>query len=304
METPEVEARASTPLPVSAPAPQVPHIPVHTPVPVRTESVQRDTGPPPAPTADEWDDAPVPTEAEEPTEEEETPQVEREALRDWAGDDQPDLPVNEDNVSGIAPDAVYRPISAIDEAPLQLFDTYLLVPGADRLLIIDQHALHERLNYDNLVKELRDNEYQSQQLAVPLVVEVAPSQVRLLETNLDIFRKVGIEIESFGGNSFQVTAVCHLYEEREVADLIYKMLDEIAQGDLFDKEDILADMLRLATRACKASVRAGDRLTPQERKSLLDGFRRLRPPYTCPHGRPIITELTQRQMEKSFRRTQ
>jgi len=82
------------------------------------------------------------------------------------------------------------------------------------------------------------------------------------------------------------------------------VLDEIAQGDLFERDDMLADMLRLATVACKQSVKAGDRLTTQERKALLDGFRRLRPPYTCPHGRPIITELTQRQMEKSFRRIQ
>ncbi|MCC6143564.1 MAG: DNA mismatch repair endonuclease MutL [Candidatus Hydrogenedentes bacterium] len=263
---------------------------------------------PPTRPADEWDTPPATIDTRDTfgapaPEPEAAPAEERQALRDWAGDEQPDLPI-EREIGEVAPDAVYRPMGAIDEAPLQLFDTYLLVPGTDRLLIIDQHALHERLNYDALVNELRDNEYQSQQLAVPLVFEVAPSQVRLLETNLDIFRKVGIEIESFGGNSFQVTAVCHLYEEREVTDLIYKMLDEMAQGDLFTKEDILADMLRLATRACKASVRAGDRLTPQERKALLDGFRRLRPPYTCPHGRPIITELTQRQMEKSFRRIQ
>ena len=204
----------------------------------------------------------------------------------------------------VVPEAAYQSVGRLGDAPLQLFDTYLLVPGEERLLIIDQHALHERLNYDSLLEELQDNTYESQELAVPIVFDVAPSQVRLMETNLEIFSKLGIEVEPFGDNTFQVTAICHLYDEEKVRDAIYQILDDIGQGDLFEREDLMADMLRLTTRACKASVRAGDPLTPQERRALLEGFHRLRPPYTCPHGRPIIVELTQRQMEKSFRRIQ
>ena len=202
------------------------------------------------------------------------------------------------------PDALYESVGTIDEAPLQLFDAYLLVPDDERLLIIDQHALHERLNFDSLVTELEDQSYESQRLAVPLVVEVAPSQVKLVESNLDLFSKMGIEIEPFGGNTFQVTAICHLYEDAKVPDAIYHILDEMAQGDLFDSDDLASNLLRLATRACKSSIRAGERLAPEERRGLLEGFRRLRPPYTCPHGRPIIIEITQHQMEKSFRRIQ
>ncbi len=211
---------------------------------------------------------------------------------------------NPEDLTQVVPDALYEPVRDLGEAPLQLFDTYLLVPDDDRLLIIDQHALHERLNYDSILRELEDNSYESQQLAVPIVLEVAPSQQRLAETNLHLFQELGIEIEPFGGNTFQVTAICHLYDDALVRDMVYQLLDELGQGDLFDREKVMADMLRLATRACKASVRAGDPLTPMERRSLLDGFSQLRPPYTCPHGRPIIVELTQHQMEKSFRRIQ
>jgi len=203
----------------------------------------------------------------------------------------------------VAPGAVYQPVHNFDADAIQLFDTYLLVPGEDRLLIIDQHALHERLNYDNLKAELRDSQYAAQQLAVPIVLEAAPSQVSLVEQNVTLFRQLGIEIEPFGGNTFQVTAICHLYDEALVRDLVYKLLDDLAQGDLFDVDHFMASALRLATRACHASVRGGDRLSPQERRGLIDGFRRLRPPYTCPHGRPIIIELTQAQMEKSFGRS-
>jgi len=204
----------------------------------------------------------------------------------------------------VAPQAMFQPVGAMAGAPLQVFDTYLLVPEGDRLLIIDQHALHERVTYDNLCADLEDHEYAAQQLAVPLVIDVPPSHLKMLESNIDLFARLGIEIEPFGGNTFQVTAVCHLYDEARVPDVVYKVLDGIAQGDLFDKEALVASLLRLTVEACHSSVKAGDRLTPEERRGLLEGFQQLRPPYTCPHGRPIITEITQRQMEKSFKRIQ
>ena len=202
------------------------------------------------------------------------------------------------------PQAVYQPVGQLRDAPLQLFDTYLVVPEEDRLLIIDQHALHERLTYDALCADLEENDYAGQQLAVPLIVHVPPAYVKLLESNIGLFSKLGISIEPFGGNTFQVTAVCHLYDESRVPDAVYRILDELAQGDLFDKKDFVAGLLRLTVEACRGSVKAGDRLSPEERRGLIDGFRRLRPPYTCPHGRPIVTEITQLQMEKSFRRKQ
>lgn len=202
----------------------------------------------------------------------------------------------------VRPEPVYEALDTIADAPLQVFDTYLLVPAEERLLIIDQHALHERLTYDGLRAELEDSNYEAQQLLVPLLIDVPPSHGRLLETNLGLFAKLGICIEPFGGNTYQVTAICHLYDESKVSDAVYQVLDTLAQGDLFSREDFMADLLRLAVEACRGSVKAGDRLSPEERRGLLDGFRRLRPPYTCPHGRPIITELTQVQMEKSFRR--
>jgi len=197
---------------------------------------------------------------------------------------------------------MFAPVGHLNEAALQVFDTYLIVPQGDRILIIDQHALHERLTFDCLRADLQDHNYSSQQLAVPLLLDVPPSHVRLLESNIGLFSKLGLEIEPFGGNTFQIMAVCHLYEESRVPDAIYRVLDELAQGNLFDRTDFLTDLLRITVEACRGSVKAGHRLTPEERRYLLEGFQRIRPPYTCPHGRPIITEITQYQMEKSFRR--
>jgi DNA mismatch repair protein MutL len=160
------------------------------------------------------------------------------------------------------------------------------------------------LTYDALRRELEDSDYASQQLAVPILIDVPPSHVRVLEAGMSVFSKLGLELEAFGGNTFQVTAICHLYDESKVPDTVFRILDKMAQGEFFDRGDFVAEMLRLSVEACRSSVKAGDRLSQQERRELLDGFRRLRPPYTCPHGRPIITELTQVQMEKSFRRRQ
>jgi len=221
-----------------------------------------------------------------------------------AGDEAEPAPDAETATAAAVPKAVYAPVSHLEDAPLQVFDTYLVVPDGERLLIIDQHALHERLTYDRLRADLDDHDYAAQQLAVPLLVDVPPSHVKLLESNIALFAKLGIDIEPFGGNTYQITAVCHLYDEGHIPDAIYRVLDELAQGDLFDKTRFVSELLRLTVEACRASVKAGDRLTAQERKGLLEGFRRLRPPYTCPHGRPIIVEITQTQMEKSFRRKQ
>lgn len=219
---------------------------------------------------------------------------------------QPELPTMEDEftLEGVEPAPMYTSWRGAGEAPMQLFDTYLLVPEENRLLIIDQHALHERLRYDDLRRDLEDQDYAAQQLVVPVLLDIPPSHARLLETNLDLFRKLGVEIEPFGGHTYQITAVCHLYDEAKIPDAVFRVLDELGQGELFDKDDFMADLLRLTVEACRGSVKAGDRLSPAERYELLDGFRRMRPPYTCPHGRPIITELTLTQMEKSFRRRQ
>jgi DNA mismatch repair protein MutL len=215
---------------------------------------------------------------------------------------QPTLPGIESPSPRISLSPMYERLEDVRESPMQVFDTYLLVPMEDRILIIDQHALHERLNYDRLVAELADSQYEAQQFVMPIVLEVPPNLAPILEKHLSLFSKLGVELEPFGPNVFQVVAACHLYDEKKVADIIFAVLDELAQGNLFDRGNFMAELLRIASRACKASIRAGDTLTPQERRALLEGFRRLRPPYTCPHGRPIIVEVTQREVEKVFRR--
>jgi DNA mismatch repair protein MutL len=210
----------------------------------------------------------------------------------------------QEEFESLVPQGYFEAIEQLGDAPMQLFDTYLLVPEDKRLLIIDQHALHERLNYDALLEQLAKPEPPLQQIAVPVVFQVTPAQVPLLETYRSVFASIGIEVEPFGETTFQIGAVCPLYEESKVPDVLFALLDHLGRQTLFDPESVRNELLRTASRACKASIKAGDRLSIEERRSLLAGFRKLRPPYTCPHGRPIIVELTRYQMERSFRRIQ
>ncbi|HOQ32240.1 MAG TPA: DNA mismatch repair endonuclease MutL [Candidatus Hydrogenedens sp.] len=204
----------------------------------------------------------------------------------------------------LLPHPIFSEFVPGEEIPIQVFDSYLVLPEKDRILIIDQHALHERLNFEQLKKELQEKDFVFQQLVIPILIEVPSNYFKILEDKKEIFQKIGIDIEPFGENTFQITSICELYDEGKIKDIVFELLEEMVQGDLFEKENYFESLLSIATKACKKSVKAGDKLEPMERLYLIKGFKSLTPPYTCPHGRPILIELTLQQMEKSFRRRQ
>ena len=189
------------------------------------------------------------------------------------------------------------------EAPLQVFGTYLIVPQEDRLLIIDQHALHERLTYEKLKRELGRKRFTVQKLLVPITIEFTPAHAKLIGEYLPLLASIDVQMEHFGGTSFIVTAMSHVFSESRVEDLVRHIVAEIEQGDLLeDGQKLRERLLVLATSACRSSIMAGEPLTPEQRAGLLVGLRDLSPPYTCPHGRPIMTDLTLEQLERSFKR--
>lgn len=204
-------------------------------------------------------------------------------------------------LSSLSSYMLYEPTQQI---PLQIFDSYLVITEKDRLLIIDQHALHERLLFEKLKRELMEESFSFQRLIVPIVIEVPKVYTKILEENIQTFAKIGVEIEPFGENTFQIVGICYLYDESKIKDLVLSVLDELMQGELFQRKNYIESLLAIATRACKGAIKAGDKLEVSERVALVEGFKKLNPPYTCPHGRPILIELTLQQMEKTFRRRQ
>ena len=182
----------------------------------------------------------------------------------------------------------------------QVFETYWLAEFDDNFYIIDQHAAHEKVYYERLVKKFRENSIDSQYLTPPLIVSLNMQEEEVLNANKDYFEQFGFEIEHFGGREYCISAVpSNLYGLTE-EELFLEMLDHLDSDNSKDALDIFAS--RLATMACKAAVKGNNRLSMEEAEKLLDELMTLENPYHCPHGRPTIISMTKTEMEKKFKR--
>lgn len=182
----------------------------------------------------------------------------------------------------------------------QVFDTYWLVQFEDQLYIIDQHAAHEKVYYERLVKQLQNQEITSQYLSPPLVITLSPREEALLKANKTCFQKFGFEIEPFGGKEYCISAVpSNLYGAAEET-LFLDMLDQLSMEGGQDMLDLFT--ARLATMACKAAVKGNHSMSSREADQLINELLTLENPYHCPHGRPTIISMSRTELEKKFKR--
>lgn len=182
----------------------------------------------------------------------------------------------------------------------QIFDTYWLAQFGDNFYIIDQHAAHEKVYYERLVKSFREKTVDSQYLNPPLIVTLNLQEENILKENQKYFSQFGFEIEEFGGKEYRISAVpATLYGFSEEA-LFLEMLDQLSGSVEKDALDIFAS--RLATMACKAAVKGNHAMSAKEAEKLIDELLTLDNPYHCPHGRPTIISMTRTELEKKFKR--
>jgi DNA mismatch repair protein MutL len=188
-----------------------------------------------------------------------------------------------------------------DPIPLgQIGNTYIAASFGDGLLLVDQHAAHERLLFLELLR--RPTVTYAQPLLVPMTVEIAPSDVPLMERVKPILLELGIEVDEFGGTTFVVRSVPGNFENLDVPGLIQDLLGssprdrERRAPEREWRERVLARM------ACRAAIKAGRRLSIPEMKRLLEDMRRVRMAFTCPHGRPTMIYLPRRELDRRFRR--
>ena len=174
----------------------------------------------------------------------------------------------------------------------QLMPTYILAQGTKGLYIIDQHAAHERVLYEQYVKSL-DNEHGGQVLLVPVLLELSYSESQLLTENIMIFRRLGFIIEHFGENTFLLRAVPVGFPPGNETKFFYDLLDT-NNADFFD---ILAARL-----ACHNAIKAGQKLTNSEMQTLIYQMANTNNPYTCPHGRPTMIQMSFEELTKRFKR--
>ena len=182
----------------------------------------------------------------------------------------------------------------------QVFDTYWIVQYRDKMFIIDQHAAHEKVNYERMVKRMHEGVHPTQMLMPPVIVSLTSSEENVLLDNKESFEKIGFEIEPFGGNEYALRGVpVDLFGHSE-KELFLAMLDEITENPGIGPYKSIDE--KIAGMACKASVKGGDRIGYEQAEKLIDELLTLDNPYNCPHGRPTIISISRTDMEKKFKR--
>jgi len=176
-----------------------------------------------------------------------------------------------------------------------------VVENDNHLILVDQHAAHERVVFEQLLKRYRRMEVQSQSLAVPEVLELNHKEAVVLESIISELAGLGIRVEPFGGTSFVIKAVPVLVEEKNMGAMVVEMVEKISQANGTGlRDDWLEDAL--ATMACHRSVRGGQSMSLTEMTILIEQLFACENPMHCPHGRPVFVSFDARSLEKLFKR--
>ena len=182
-----------------------------------------------------------------------------------------------------------------------VFGTYIIIEMNDSIYMIDQHATHERLLYEEVKLNYYNDQYKdSQTLLLPDVITLSYREMEIVRNNIDIFKKAGFELEEFGINTIKLVAVPSMIEILNTKELFLDILDEIDSAYVTGKDEI--EERFLSTIACKAAVKANMSLDEKEIRALLDDLLRLHNPFTCPHGRPTAIKMTKADLERKFAR--
>ena len=184
---------------------------------------------------------------------------------------------------------------------LQIQDSYIVVQTDDGFDIIDQHALHERIIYEVLCRRIRKSKLESQKLLIPESFEVTPSGADALKTNAELLEKLGIELVPFGPKTMAIQAFPTLLSKADPLDFVQDLIDLLDRKDVnLDSERLLDEVLNMA--ACKAAIKAGQRLTMSEIEQLLLDKENTESASRCPHGRPTTIKFSITDLEKQFKR--
>ena len=182
----------------------------------------------------------------------------------------------------------------------QIFGTYWIVAYSDRMYMIDQHAAHEKVKYECLVKAVREKEVLSQSIMPPVIIQTSAKEEQVVLEHFEAFLEMGFEIEEFGDHTFCMRAVPVDLFGCSYQELFREMVDEMMEGHLTGAPDIVLE--KLASMACKAAVKGNMKISREEAVKLIDELLTLENPYHCPHGRPTIISMNKQEIEKKFKR--
>ncbi len=184
----------------------------------------------------------------------------------------------------------------------QLHNTYIVAESDDGFYLIDQHAAQERVNYEKFKKMYNTGAIKTVDLLVPLVVNLSPSDaMKLTEDKVKILSDIGIEIEEFGLNTIKISRVPYYFKEYDEEAYAENVISQVLEKDRVDTFILRKKVI--ATMACKASIRAGDKINMQEMVDVIDSLFKCDNPTCCPHGRPTMVRFTRYDIEKMFKRS-
>ena len=182
----------------------------------------------------------------------------------------------------------------------QIFSTYVIVEKDDEMLLIDQHAAHERLKYEEIKKELEHKKVLAQDLLIPVSVKLAPTEYEVFSENKEFLNELGFEAEDFGENTIVVRTAPSYVEYDDIEQLLVELISQISEN----KQKPMAQKTEYAiyTIACKAAIKANHIFDRKELENLCERVFALGSINTCPHGRPITVSMTKKELEKEFKR--
>ena len=184
----------------------------------------------------------------------------------------------------------------------QIFSTYWIVEQGSSIFLIDQHAAHERILFERIMNEFKNGDVVSQRILQPIALNLSEKEAILLNENVELMERFGFDIEFLGGINYVIKGMPYIFQTPENLSFFTEILDTLGVGqneNVYDKK-----IHTIATIACKAAVKANDKLSVQEAVSLIERLLKLDNPFSCPHGRPTIIELTKYELEKKFKRIQ
>ena len=181
-----------------------------------------------------------------------------------------------------------------------LFRTYIVIEYKNSMFLIDQHAGHERVLFDKLMEALNNKTLAIQPLLVPQMIEVNAIEKNYVLEHIDEIRSLGFDIDEFGENTFKVSTVPYILEDIDFRGFFDELLSDMKNPKAFTFSGTMRD--KIASMACKAAVKAGDTLSAGEVNKLIEAFAINKTKLLCPHGRPIVIEVTEKEIEKWFKR--
>lgn len=182
----------------------------------------------------------------------------------------------------------------------QLFKTYWLIEYDGKFFIMDQHAAHEKVKYEELMENYKNKKIYSQYLMPPAVVTLSAAEIEFLHENMEMFEALGYQIENFGGREFKLNAVPDNLFGLDGRELFIDFISDASSSA--KKVTIDTFIHKLSTMACKAAIKGNTEISFKEADALIDQLLKLENPYTCPHGRPTVISMTEAEIEKKFKR--